>query len=260
MTERSDAGPRATGAGPGPLRREQVVAALCDAFASDRIGLQELEHRLEQANRVGSESELRKLLSDLDMGPGGGAADPLARRDGLPAAAHGEGTGSGPGSGVTPGHAPTSASTPGGVRRVDASNVKDYQTTIAVWSGRSRKGSWVPARRNVAIAFQGGIELDFREAVFGPGVTEVHAVAVMGAVDILVPPGVHLESSGFALMGAFEDEAVDSHPDRTDMPVIRLSGFALMGAVEVRVRLPGESERQARARRKRERRELDRPK
>ena len=47
----------------------------------------------------------------------------------------------------------------------------------------SRKGHWVPARHNVAIGVMGGCELDFREAVFPPGVTEVHASADAPGLD-----------------------------------------------------------------------------
>lgn len=247
---------------PGPLRREQVVETLCAAFAEDRIDLPALESGLDRANRAASDSELRNLLSDLNLerfvpnvspgsvsrwsGAEGSGTEPGSRpaTPGDPARTHRGASGpSGPGGSI------------GGLAH--PAHVRDRQVTVAFWSGRSRKGSWVPARRNVVVALQGGIELDFREAIFGPGVTEVHAVAVMGAVEILVPPGVHLESSGFALMGAFDDETEGSHPAREDQPILRLSGFALMGAVEVQVRLPGESAREARARRKRERRDAD---
>jgi len=261
MAGRADG--RAGPDGSGPLRREQVVETLCAAFAEDRIDLPELERGLDRANRANSASELRNLLSDLSLDGyvAGSGADPASQEGGP----EGSGRAAGP-HGVLPGgsgathRSGASPAHPGGYTGglAHPSHVRDRQITVAFWSGRSRKGSWVPARRNVVLALQGGIELDFREAVFGPGVTEVHAVAVMGAVEILVPPGVHLESSGFAFMGAFDDDTEGSHPARADMPILRLSGFALMGAVEVQVRHPGESAREARARRKRERRDADR--
>ncbi len=83
-----------------------------------------------------------------------------------------------------------------------------------------------------------------------PGVTEVHVVALMGGVDILVPPGLAVETHGFGFMGVVEgvDQAgVDTDPDA---PHLVIKGFACMGAVEVALRLPGESARDARRRRR----------
>jgi hypothetical protein len=213
-------------------RRQWVIDALCEAFARDQLELHELERRLEEANRARTDGELRALLQGIDVG----GADVKAV--------------------VAAGPAPSTATPGTGVRRAEASQVPDRQLTLAVWSGRSRKGTWIPARRISAIAFQGGIELDFRDARFGPGVTHVRAVAVMGAVEITVPPEIHVDTSGFALMGAFEDDADTSSAAAGDSPVLRVTGFACMGAVEVKVRLPGETDRQARERHRRKRRAL----
>ncbi len=75
----------------------------------------------------------------------------------------------------------------------------------------------------------------------------------MGGVQIIVPPTLQVEASGFAIMGGFEP--VDRVPDNPDpaTPVLRIRGFAMMGGVVIEMRLPGESEREARKRRKLER-------
>jgi predicted membrane protein len=62
----------------------------------------------------------------------------------------------------------------------------------------------------------GAGRLDFREARMPPGVTEVNILAVMGNVEILVPPELAVETHGFGLMGHFEglDQAGgDTDPD-----------------------------------------------
>ena len=74
----------------------------------------------------------------------------------------------------------------------------------------------------------GGHSLDFREAMHGPGVTEVSVFAFMGGAEIIVPPEMAVE----------------------------VSGFAMMGGVDVTARLPGETGRQAKKRRKLERKGL----
>ena len=119
-----------------------------------------------------------------------------------------------------------------------------------------------------------------------PGVTEVNIFAIMGGAQIIVPPGVHVDMSGFALMGGFGQSGyappptdpnatvlriggfalmggfgqTGSAPLPTDpnAPVLRIGGFALMGGVEVNIRYPGERPRDARDREKLERKERKR--
>ena len=96
--------------------------------------------------------------------------------------------------------------------------------------------------------------MDFREAVLAPGPYELRVTAVMGGVHIVVPPGLTVETSGFALMGGFHGAPEGTAPPASDGPVLRIRGFTLMGGVHVDVRLPGESATEAKRRRRRERR------
>lgn len=238
------------GSMPGPPRRDEVMDALCEAYARDEFGMEELERRLDLATRAPSQHALLELVADLDRsrlparlgGAGGGAP---GKEDPRLSARSGSEAGDDPSKAVR---------VPPGAGRVDSSRVPDRQFEIAFLSGRSRKGSWVPGRSITAMACMGGVELDFREAMFGADVIEVHAVALMGGVEILVPPGVHVDTAGFALLGGFEeDSSLEAHPE-PGAPLVRVRGFACMGAVEVIVRLPGESARDAKRRRKLERR------
>jgi hypothetical protein len=128
----------------------------------------------------------------------------------------------------------------------------ERQLVAGFWSGTTRRGRWVPARRLTAVALQGAVELDFREAVLAPGPYEVRVTAVMGGVQIVVPPALSVETSGFALMGGFQVGPETSPPPTADGPVLRIRGFAFMGGVHIDVRLPGESATEAKRRRRRE--------
>lgn len=121
---------------------------------------------------------------------------------------------------------------------------------LAILGGSSRKGVWVPPRRLHAVAVMGGAELDFREARFGAPVVEVDAFALMGGIHVTVPPGVRVEAHGFGIMGGFDDRSSNAKADPA-APLLRIRGFALMGGVHIEVRLPGESEREARRRQRR---------
>jgi hypothetical protein len=96
--------------------------------------------------------------------------------------------------------------------------------------------------------------LDFREARLPAGPVEVDLRAVMSSAEIIVPPGLAVETEGMAIMGTFEHvDRAPAHPD-PEAPLLRVRGFAFMGSVEIKMRLPGETERDAHRRLKQERR------
>lgn len=102
---------------------------------------------------------------------------------------------------------------------------------VAVLGGTKRSGRWRVPRRLRAVAALGGCELDFRQAELGPE-TDVHCVAVMGGIEIKVPPSVRVEGGGVGILGGFEHgHAGSTHPDA---PVLRIHGLALMGGVEIK--------------------------
>lgn len=220
---------RETGDGGGvEARRAAVVDALCEHFARDEIGLEEFERRVDRAHGARTVAELEGVLSDL------------------------------PGDADVPGGPGGRPEESGGVERararVPARRVAERSTVVSVLGGNARKGRWIPSRRIHCLSVCGGVELDFREALMGPGTTEVDIFAIMGGVEIIVPPGLHVESSGVALMGGFEN--LEDHPVEPDpeTPVLRVRGCTLMGAVKVESRHPGESRREAKIRRREERR------
>jgi hypothetical protein len=64
-----------------------------------------------------------------------------------------------------------------------------------------------------------------------------------------------VQTSGTGIMGGFQQiNRAPAHPD-PDAPLLRIHGFAVMGGVDVKMRLPGESDREARRRLRNERRE-----
>ncbi len=119
---------------------------------------------------------------------------------------------------------------------------------LAIMGGVERKGAWIPPRRMTVAAVMGGAELDFREATFGAEVTDVWVVAIMGGVEIIVPPGIRTDLKGvIPIMGGSGSDAPSAGLP-PDAPTVRVRGLALMGGLEVKVRLPGESEKEARKR------------
>lgn len=218
------------GEGLGQVR-QGTIDALCEHFANDNLPVEEFERRVEMAHRAASSQELAALLADL---PGGGLPAPR------------------PGGAATP----TAQAPRAGVRPRPQHHEKEQGFALAVMGGTTRKGHWTPARRTFAFALMGGVDMDFREVDLPPGVTEVHAFSLMGGIDIIVPPGVNVESHGMGIMGGFEE--VGGGEYHANAPTLRIAGLAVMGAVDINVRYPGESAREARRRRKEEARETRR--
>jgi hypothetical protein len=127
-------------------------------------------------------------------------------------------------------------------------NVSERQVVLAVMAGTERRGVWTPPRHLHVVAVMGSAELDFREARFGPGVTEVTCFAMMGSIEIVVPPGVQVETNGLALMASFAHSGSAHSPADPGAPILRIGGLAIMGSVEIDVRLPGERRGEARKR------------
>ncbi|MEE8560664.1 MAG: DUF1707 domain-containing protein [Gemmatimonadota bacterium] len=205
--------------------RDRVVQELSEHFAADHLEVAELERRLDRVFAVRTRAELDALLAGLPALPV--KSGPTAESAGEPL----------PACRVEPGLA-----------------VPKSQTVVAIMGGAGRSGAWTPPRRLNVFVLMGGADVDFREARFGEPVTEITVVAIMGGLEIIVPPGVRVESNGLAIMGGFDIEQMSDDARGADAPLIKVNGFVLMGGVEIKVRLPGETKREARKRLKAERR------
>lgn len=236
------------GAGVSAAERQRVVDALCEHFADDRLEVDEFERRLDRAHAASAPAELRAVLAGLpgteggearrapagDRGSGGGRTEPSGdraiARDPAPRPPDDR-----------PRRAPVESAPAGRIQRAPAFRVSDSQLEFAFWSGRKRSGSWVPARTIRVVACMGGVELDFRRAAFGVDEVELDVIAFMGGVEIVVPPGLHVETAGLALLGGFDENREDVGPVDAGAPTLRITGFVLMGGVEVVCRPPDDS-------------------
>lgn len=220
----------------GDAERQKAVDVLCEAFADDRLPVAEFERRVDIAHRAETLDELRALLADLPA-----PAPPAVRNP--PSRGKGQG-------------APVPA------RRERSRHptlppdaVRETSAIVGILGGGTRRGSWRPARVNYAVGILGGFELDFRDAPLPPGITEVRVLALMGGGEIIVPPDVVVEVSGVGILGGFEEQHDFESTRDPEAPIIRVTGFAMMGGASIVVRHPGETSGDAKRRRRREKKE-----
>lgn len=220
--------------------REQTIDALCKHFAEDRLSMSELERRLDRATGARTRRELAALLSDL-QGASGAPARVSSADETSPAQ-------------KTAGRSPRDvrdegdqahARRPARRRRAPITD-EDRRTAadsvvVAILGGSRKVGRWRPPPHLHAVAFWGGVVLDLRDAILPEGRFEVSAFAVMGGVDIIVPPDLPVETNGIALLGGFDQAAETAYGDDDEGgPRLVVSGFALMGGVSVKLRAPDE--------------------
>ena len=121
-----------------------------------------------------------------------------------------------------------------------ASRVPEFKRELVILSGVQRQGTWRVPKKLRVVTVMGGIDLDFREAEFAPGVTEVKVTSVMGAVAIIVPPHLQVACGGVGVLGVFEGMDQGAGERDSQAPLLRITGVAVMGALEIATRLPGE--------------------
>lgn len=188
--------------------RKRAEALLARRFAEDIIDHAQLEKRLDAIQQATRLEEIHAVTVDLMDPPGSAHAEAL-----VPAA---------------PAGLPSPAAPSGG-------------RILAVLGETQRRGRWTPDAQVHAVTVMGALTLDYREALLGPGITDLRITTVMGSVTVVVPPGLPIEVSCIPILGSTE---VDSQAVATATQgggsLLRISGMAVMGSVEVLERAPGQ--------------------
>ncbi|MDA3937906.1 MAG: DUF1707 domain-containing protein [Spirochaetia bacterium] len=179
---------------PIKQQREEAIKKLELNFAHGYLEVEEFESRLDLALNTTLPQDLTRITSDLSLIP-----------------------------------AVSENSTDININR---GKVRSEELFIGILSGIDRKGVWKPARKNKVFALMGGVDLDFSEAVFPPGVTEVEFLCLMAGLDIIVPEGINVEVKGFPIMGGIDKKVSDEHyPGR---PTLRIQGITVMGGIDIK--------------------------
>ncbi len=180
--------------------RAQTIEHLTNAFTRDELGLDEFEERLNQAYAAGAPREFEAIVRDLS-----------------------------PESAVLETELVAAPST--GLATVEHS--ARGRRAVAILGSVERRGHWTVARSSEALAVLGSVVIDLRDVTLPPGVTTILVSAVLGSIEILVPPNIAVESDGSGILGSFEGVQRVPRDADPDLPVLRVQGRAVLGSIEV---------------------------
>jgi hypothetical protein len=113
--------------------------------------------------------------------------------------------------------------------------VPERRGTVSVLSSYERDGDWILPRNFRAVALLGSVELDLTQARVGPGTSSIELVAALGSVTIIVPPDLRVECDGEPILGSFEYKLEAAPTSAPDAPLLRITGTAVLGSIEIRV-------------------------
>jgi hypothetical protein len=179
--------------------RDRAIDVLSNQFAHDAISLEELERRLELAYRASSVAELRALTSDLETAPESGS---LPARAGAP---------------------------------VPAALAPDQESVTSIMTETTRRGVWAAPQRLDVTAVMSDTTIDLTQAVLPAGIVDIHIKVVCASFKLILPPGIRVANRVGGFMASIQVNPDDA-PARPDLPVIRLSGWALMSEVQTKTR------------------------
>lgn len=197
--------------------REAARDRIGSAYAEGLLDADELDRRMEALESATTRDEVRRLVADV----GGGTI---------------------------------AAAKPSAIAVRD--EVAGHEMIKAVFAETTRRGAWKPALTNDVKSIFASATIDLREATLLAGETIFDVDVIFGEVEIIVPPGMPIaQEVSLYFASVEEDEEVGEHP--AGHARIRIMGRAIFGSVSILRRLPGESRREAKRRRKQERKRLE---
>ncbi|MET7454204.1 DUF1707 domain-containing protein [Streptomyces sp. NPDC005574] len=202
--------------------RERVAEVLRDALAEGRLDMTEFEERLDATYKARTYGELTPITRDL----------PTAHASPVSMTKETAGQGS-------------------WARRI-VGGEGSSTWAVAVMSGFQRRGRWTVPRRFTSFAFWGGGEIDLREANFADREVVINCIAIMGGVQITVPPGVEVVVHGIGVMGGFDQREVGTGGD-PGAPRVVVTGFAFWGGVGIERKVTRAERQRLKEERRRER-------
>jgi hypothetical protein len=115
-------------------------------------------------------------------------------------------------------------------RQRSAAPVERVAPQVAILSSSTARPTGRVEGGMVAFAFLGETRIDLTHASFGEDGVEITAQAILGVVNVVVPPDARVTMTGFPLVGSLNPTR---EPGPADGPHVKVSAFALFGEVTI---------------------------
>ena len=120
---------------------------------------------------------------------------------------------------------------------VGSTEARGGRWLVGVFGGTEQRGRWRLSSHLRIVAVLGGVTLDLGLAEPEGPESLITVIAVLGGVEIIAPPGVPIQLSGFSLLGGKSDER-SGGPPLPGSPLLRVRCITLLGGVKVKDRPP----------------------
>ncbi len=181
--------------------REEAVDKLIVNYSHAVISAEAFERRLDEAMASNSHQQLVALVSDLPM-----AAD----------------------------HRYDASKERSFSPKYAASDNTDDDKIVSILGNSTREGEWLVPKRIKVIDVLGSSKLDFTDAIFQHQHIEIEISNVLGSIDIYVPESVNVTVKMFNIIGSSENSAPSMAGRQA--PHITISGFSVLGSLDVQVK------------------------
>ncbi|TXT49946.1 MAG: hypothetical protein FD137_525 [Spirochaetes bacterium] len=202
-------------------RRDYALDALTTAYANGHIVLEDYEFRASALQKARSFADIDAQTLDLPRSVFSAPPPPLSsskntRRQNLQ---------------------PPAQSAPRGTYAVE-SRSGSPEFSLCIMGDRKLAGDWLNADQATSLTLMGSTTLDLRDTALPPGRLKIDALAIMGELKIIVPPGLPVKMTAFPFMGeANVHRSVERRIVR-GRPYLEVSGIALMGSIVVKAQDP----------------------
>lgn len=199
-----------------PRLRDQAMDLLTEAFANGTLSLEEYERRAGLIQKAMLPSEITGQIAGLPRSTAQRTENPAARTEARPSRA--------------------SRPMPDGLELIPVEEKSGSpEFSLCIMGDRKLAGDWLNSDQATSFTLMGSTTLDLRGTVIPPGRLKIDAMAIMGEIQILVPPGLPVKMSAFPFMGEATVKGSVEQRIVPGMPWVDVSGIALMGSIVVKV-------------------------
>ncbi len=181
--------------------REETVDKLIVNYSRAIISAEAFERRLDEAMATDNHQQLVDLVADLPL-------DADVQYD----------------------HKKERSFTP----NYAATDATEDDKMISILGSNVREGQWQVPKKIIVVDVLGSAKLDFTDAIFQHQAIEVRVTNILGSLEIFVPENVNVTTRVFNIIGSAENHAPSMAGRQA--PQITITGWSLLGSIEVSVK------------------------